>query len=107
MVATGMRCAHTSNMALKNAALLALIGTLLRFAESWRIVSGDQKVENFHLSTTRQHLYPDGIANQMEVERFQRTGSSSNILIPDRDRAGRKRTAGGRCVEKSPYVRTV
>ena len=29
MVATGMRCAHTSNMALKNAALFALIGTLL------------------------------------------------------------------------------
>jgi hypothetical protein len=29
MVAKGMRCAHTSIMALKNAALFALIGTLL------------------------------------------------------------------------------
>ena len=29
MVATGMRCVHTSIMALKNAALFALIGTLL------------------------------------------------------------------------------
>jgi len=29
MVAAGMRCVHTSNMALKNAALFALIGTLL------------------------------------------------------------------------------
>lgn len=29
MVATGTRCAHTSIMTLKNAALFALIGTLL------------------------------------------------------------------------------
>jgi hypothetical protein len=29
MLATGMRCVHTSDMALKNAALFALIGTLL------------------------------------------------------------------------------
>jgi hypothetical protein len=29
MLATGVRSVHTSNMALKNAALLALIGTLL------------------------------------------------------------------------------
>jgi hypothetical protein len=29
MVATGTWCVHTSNMALKNAALFALIGTLL------------------------------------------------------------------------------
>ena len=43
-----------------------------RFAESWRIVSGDLKVENFHLSTTRQHLYPDGILNlRKAAKQFQ------------------------------------
>jgi hypothetical protein len=34
-----------------------------RFAESWKIVGGDAKVENFHLSVMRRHLYPDGIIN--------------------------------------------
>jgi RecA-family ATPase len=34
-----------------------------RFAESWRIVSGDVNVENFHLCVMRQRLYPDGIIN--------------------------------------------
>lgn len=34
-----------------------------RFAETWRVVSGDVSVENFHLCVKRQHLYPDGIIN--------------------------------------------
>ncbi len=34
-----------------------------RFAESWRVVSGEVSVENFHLCVIRQHLYPDGIIN--------------------------------------------
>ncbi len=34
-----------------------------RFAESWRVVSGDASVEDFHLCVVRQHLYPDGIIN--------------------------------------------
>ena len=43
-----------------------------RFAEIWRIVSGDAKIENFQLCTTRQHLYPDGITNLREaVRQFQ------------------------------------
>ena len=43
-----------------------------RFAESWRIVSGDVKIENFHLSTMRQHLYPDGISNlRKAAKQFQ------------------------------------
>jgi RecA-family ATPase len=43
-----------------------------RFAEAWRIVSGDVEIENFHLSTTRQHLYPDGIINlRKAAKQFQ------------------------------------
>lgn len=34
-----------------------------RFAESWRIVSGDVNVDDFHLCVKRQHLYPEGIIN--------------------------------------------
>jgi RecA-family ATPase len=43
-----------------------------RFAESWRIVSGDVKVENFHLCVKRQHLYPDGVINlRKAAEQFR------------------------------------
>ncbi len=43
-----------------------------RFAEAWRVVSGGATVENFHLCTTRQHLYPDGIINlRKAVKQFQ------------------------------------
>src|SRR5215469_4678881 len=43
-----------------------------RFAESWRTVAADSKVENFHLCTTRQHLYPDGIINlRTAIKQFQ------------------------------------
>jgi hypothetical protein len=34
-----------------------------RFAENWRIVSGEVKVEDFHLCVRRQSLFPDGIVN--------------------------------------------
>lgn len=43
-----------------------------RFAEAWRIVSRGEKIENFHLCTTHQHLYPDGIINlHKAVKEFQ------------------------------------
>jgi len=43
-----------------------------RFAESWRIVSGDLRVENFHLCVMRQHLYPDGVINlRKAAEQFR------------------------------------
>jgi len=42
---------------------LADDANVARFAEAWRIVSGDERVEDFHLSVKRQHLHPDGIFN--------------------------------------------
>ena len=43
-----------------------------RFAENWRIVSGDVSVENFHLCVRRQHLFPDGIVNlRKATEKFR------------------------------------
>jgi RecA-family ATPase len=43
-----------------------------RFAEAWRIVSGDVKVENFHLCVMRQHLYPEGVINlRKAAEQFR------------------------------------
>jgi RecA-family ATPase len=43
-----------------------------RFAETWRIVSGDVKIKNFHLSTMHQHLYPNGMINlRKAVRQFQ------------------------------------
>ena len=43
-----------------------------RFAENWRRISRDSKVENFHLCVERQHLYPDGITNlRKSVEQFK------------------------------------
>jgi RecA-family ATPase len=43
-----------------------------RFAEAWRIVGGDEQVENFHLCLMRQHLYPDGLINlRKAVEEFK------------------------------------
>jgi AAA domain len=41
-----------------------------RFAENWRIVSGDAAVDAFHMCTMRQHLYPDGIINKA-AEKFR------------------------------------
>lgn len=43
-----------------------------RFAEAWRTVSGEEKIDNFHLSTVRQHLYPEGIINlRKAIKKFQ------------------------------------
>jgi RecA-family ATPase len=43
-----------------------------RFSENWRLVTGGLEVENFHLCTTRQNLYPEGIANlRASAERFR------------------------------------